>query len=558
MIPAGDPEPREGPTPDLTARNAAWLGIGFAALILAVYGAALRAPFVSDDAFIYVDNPYTAELTFENLVAILDPWGAAKSHSFNYAPVHLLLSAAERQLFGSQMLGYHLVSALLHALNSVLLVALLCKSRVPRGAAVLGGALFAFHPANVEAVAWAFQLKSVCALSFGLGAVLALRRHPVWATVLFALALLTKITAVAFLPMAAAFAWVRGSPAAGARRWVWIGGWACVTAAVTFPQLAAFGPGGGLEEAAFADPLVRLRSSAAYGARYLVMAATGLGVSAFHEPAPAVSPLDHRWLAGLAMGILLGWRLLFTLRQRREEAAWWIGAAAAFVPVSQLASFRFPIADRYLYFILPGLIGGTLLLATTAGRVWTRRIGSPRGAGVAARAALAAGAALALVFALHSAQRARLWTQPFALIVDAARHYPSGSQAHYVRAVQAAQQGEVERAVAELRAAEEEKRISLVMNLAADPYLAPIRDEPAFREFLLDTARRRIELARQRGIYPGEELVLVSAHEALGEYDEAIAMVEGLLRRGDDRRRPLLLATLERLRARKRESAPNP
>lgn len=91
IVRAGDQE-GEKSAPDLTARGVAWLGIGFGALVLAVYGGALRAPFSAADELFYVANPYTVELTFANLVAILDPSGEAKFATFNYAPLHLLLS----------------------------------------------------------------------------------------------------------------------------------------------------------------------------------------------------------------------------------------------------------------------------------------------------------------------------------------------------------------------------------------------------------------------------------------------------------------------------------
>src|SRR5262249_11239915 len=127
---------------------------------------------------------------------------------------------------------------------------------------------------------------------------------------------------------------------------------------------------------AYGDAATRLRSIASIGAHYLWMAATGSGTSAFHEPLPVRSWLDGGGLAGRARG----------LRAGDEEAAWWIAAAAAFAPVSQVAPFFFPMADRYLYFMLPGLIGGSLLAGRAAlARAGARRV--PWG-----RAAFAAGA----------------------------------------------------------------------------------------------------------------------------------------------------------------------
>jgi hypothetical protein len=69
------------------------------------------------------------------------------------------------------------------------------------------------------------------------------------------------------------------------------------------------------------DPWVRLRSAFELVARYLAMAATSYGVSAFQEPEPAVSLLGPWWLAGVAAVAALGVRALLALRGGREEAA---------------------------------------------------------------------------------------------------------------------------------------------------------------------------------------------------------------------------------------------
>ena len=60
------------------------------------------------------------------------------------------------------------------------------------------------------------------------------------------------------------------------------------------------------------------------------------------------------------------------LVRRREEGAWWLCAAVGFAPVSQFFPFEFPIGDRYLYFILPGLFGGVTLAATMLSNVCSK------------------------------------------------------------------------------------------------------------------------------------------------------------------------------------------
>lgn len=547
---APDPGPPGATAPPrLSGRDALGLLICLGAAILLVYRSALPGPFVSDDPLYYVHNPATSSLAPENLLAILDPLSGAHHYSYNYAPLHLLLVAAERQAFGSWMTGYHALGLLLHALSAVLFAALLVASGVPRTAAFLGGAIFALHPAQVEAVAWISQLKSTACMALALGSLLCLWRHPRVATALFGLALLTKFSAVAFLPAAAAFAWTRRAPRA---TWAWLAVWLGLIAAVGAAQWAAFGSGGAYELEVFQDRFEQLRTIFASGARYLWMAGSGLGLSAFHEPAPA-GLASRFWWVGLACAAALAWRTVAALRRRDPEAGYWVLALASFLPVSQLVPFRFPLADRYLYFILPGLIGGSWLAATALCRALAERTGEEP-ARIAWRGGLAVAALLAVLFAFQARARVPLWLSDERLMLDAARHYPNGTHGAYLRAVGAARARDVERALDELRRAEELSRLSLVRDFEHDPWLAPIRNEPAFREFLRETARFRIDLVRRRGMRPGEEAVVALKYAALGEYDAATALVEDALREGSPRRAELL-RLLETLRARRREAA---
>ena len=75
---------------------------------------------------------------------------------------------------------------------AALLVPLLRRSGLPAVTALVGGAFFLLHPANVEAAAWISQVKSTASLSFALLALLALERRPALATACFAAALLAK------------------------------------------------------------------------------------------------------------------------------------------------------------------------------------------------------------------------------------------------------------------------------------------------------------------------------------------------------------------------------
>jgi len=281
----------------LTLARAALLWIAFAAISLAILGPALHGEFINADYSIIVKHPYLTPFNRENLIAILDPFGGAAIHGVNYAPVMLLLHALEKALFGNDTFGYHVVNALIHALDCVLLIALLIATRVPMRAALMAGLIFAVHPANLEAVAWISQLKTDAALAFALGAVLSQPRYPALALGLFALGLLTKASAMAALPMAAALTWSRGDPS---RQWIWLSGWVIAAGLYAIPEIHAQVP---TDLAPYSDRWVQLRSIFSYWARYLAMAATSYGVSAFQEPEPVRALFDPWWIAGLLAAI---------------------------------------------------------------------------------------------------------------------------------------------------------------------------------------------------------------------------------------------------------------
>ncbi len=514
----------------LTLAWATALWIAFAAIVLAILGPALHGEFINDDYGVFVRNPYLTPFGRESLSAILDPFGGAAIHGVNYAPVMLLLHALEKALFGSDTFGYHVVNALIHALNCVLLIALLIKTRVPMRAALLAGLVFAVHPANLEAVAWISQLKTDAALALALGAVLSQTRHPALALGLFALGLLTKASAMAALPMAAALTWSRRDPR---RHWIWLSGWGIAAGLYAIPEIYAQVA---TDLAPYPDHWVQLRSIFSYWARYLAMAATSYGVSAFQEPEPARALLDPWWIAGLLAALVLCARTVVALRVRNAEAAYWIFAAASFAPVSQISPFMHPMADRYLYFILPGLIGGSLLAALEVRARWWPAAPAHgtrgRRASIATWVLACATAVVIVAFGLRSHARAALWREEILLLRNSALNFPNGANAAYYRALQAARRHDAKTAVAELRAASQ-KGLGYMARFSADPRFAPVAADPAFLALIEEIAGRWIAFARANGLETQTWLrSTAQAHRVRGEYREAIECYERALRLG--------------------------
>ena len=502
----------------------------FSVAALGIYWNALEGGFFSDDHQVLVLNPYVQRIDATHLWDIVNPRGGAAQTTLNYAPVHMLLHALEWRVFGSEVFGYHLVNVFVHALAATLLVALLLTSRFPRPVCLLGGAIFLLHPANVEAVAWIFQLKTSAALVLTEACLLLRGRRPALATGLFALALLTKPTAAVALPIAALLDWTREHRL----QRKWLGIWALVFCVIGVLEFGLFQQGGE-QGPLHADPLVWGRSIVAFAARYLVMAYTTLGLSLFHQPALALSWLDPWWLGGCVALALLGWRTVAGLRERREEAVWWLWAAISFAPISQIFPFIYSLGDRYLYFILPGLIGGSIglgcnLIASLLGSRDQRQ--PPRWL-----QGVATGLVLALVVGLtaRSFERATLWRSEALLLSDAARNYPHGHHAHLLSARRAAGSDDWTATADALRNAFETGYSSLQL-LVVDPLFARGSNHAAMYAVFRDMASAQIEEIRAlEDPDQGQLHRLAFAHLTRQDLDEAVAALERAVEVGGPR-----------------------
>lgn len=130
--------------------------------LLAVYAPALRGTPVWDDAE-HMTN--AARSGLHGLGRIWFVQGA----TWQFYPVTHSLFWLQHVLWGSDPLGHHVVNVVLHAANAALVYVVLRKLAL-RGA-LLGALLFAFHPVQVESVAWISELKNVLSGLFYLGAI---------------------------------------------------------------------------------------------------------------------------------------------------------------------------------------------------------------------------------------------------------------------------------------------------------------------------------------------------------------------------------------------------
>ena len=131
--------------------------------VLILYVPALDSSFVNydDPAYVTSNSHVLQGLSWSNVA-----WAFRATSEANWHPLTWLSHMADVQLFGLNPRGHHLTSVLLHGCNVVLLFFILRRATgcLMRSAVVAG--LFAFHPLNVECVAWVAERKSVLSMFF--------------------------------------------------------------------------------------------------------------------------------------------------------------------------------------------------------------------------------------------------------------------------------------------------------------------------------------------------------------------------------------------------------
>ena len=147
--------------------------VALLAATLLVYSPSFRHGFVSFDDPVYVsENPVVGRgLTLEGV-----RW-AFGFHAGNWHPLTWLSHMLDVELFDLDAGKHHLVSALLHATNALLLFLALARMSACPWTSLAVAAFFALHPLRVESVAWASERKDVLAGTFWMATLLAWTRY---------------------------------------------------------------------------------------------------------------------------------------------------------------------------------------------------------------------------------------------------------------------------------------------------------------------------------------------------------------------------------------------
>ena len=400
------------------------LALILALAVAAIYGQTFRHEFISydDDTYILNNPEVTGGLSGEGF-----RW-AFGFHAGNWHPLTWLSHMADAQLFGLWAGGHHLVSAGFHAVNAVLLLAVLwaLTGALWRSAAV--AALFALHPLRVESVVWAAERKDVLSALFWLltmGAYLHYLRRPgpgrfLMALGLFALGLAAKpmLVTLPFVlllldgwPLGRAFpSGGRCSPRAGypaARVWLRLFAEKLPFFALSLLASLVTLRAQTLNVLPFVTPdfPTRVANAAVSYMRYL---------GSFFWPASLafLYPYPRAGISGVAAaaaaaGIVLGSAAVLYFGTRRPYLPFgWLWYLGTLVPVIGLVQVGGQArSDRYTYL---AMIGIAVALIWLAGDRWPRRKG--------ARLALAGAFCVMLAaLAVSAAAYARLWKDSLTL-----------------------------------------------------------------------------------------------------------------------------------------------
>ncbi|WP_204055777.1 tetratricopeptide repeat protein [Microbispora corallina] len=401
-----------------------WILLCIVAAAFAVHANGIGNGFIYfDDPESVVDNASIRELSWANV----GHWFTTPLQ-FMYTPL-VNLSYAVDHLFGQGAMGmYHFTNLVLHLAN-VVMAFLLVRGLTGRAfPACFTAAAFAIHPMNVDTVAWISARSTLLATLFSLAALLAYLRHltsrrwqPLaWSVVLFALATLSKSTAVALPLVMFLVDYLQGR--APSRR--------LVLEKIPFFAVAA---GAGLVALAMRQDVVpphgytvldRVVVASSALADYLVQLVYPFHLALAYEypgtPLPWYLYLSPLLLAAVAAALV-------AIRSSRKVVVFGLGFFAITVaPTQAVLLIDNYHANRYVYLPYLGLF---LIAGHFADRALSQWNGMPR-IGV-----IAAMAVFAVLFATLTVVRNTAWQNTETIMSDAIAKEPGVAFVHNSRGI---------------------------------------------------------------------------------------------------------------------------
>lgn len=386
-------------------------------LVAAIYAKTATFGFTNwDDGKLIVDNHRIRSLSSESISQML-----RRQKGRTYQPVRELSYAVDYALWKHKPGPYHVVNVLLHASAAVLLYFWLLQAigglyagwhqTQTRLAAAVGSLLFAVHPVNVEAVAWAssrkYGLLAVFAMAAGLLHVAACTRTGGRRYTLAAASLGCSLLAMWSSPVGVVVPTllvgtdlcIRGI-AALKERWPIYTAYAVTNIAVTLSLIAVLTQGDGRTARSHAggQAIFTVYTNFQVLVDYARNLVAPLWLNCRYHNYVAESLLVPKVLAGLLL-TLVAVALASYLAAKRNN---WAGAWAVcwflvgWSPVASIIPIGTAMADRYLYLPAIAVFG----LAGVLAAVSIKRLGMP---------AAAVSVVVLLAYAVGAYQRCNVW-----------------------------------------------------------------------------------------------------------------------------------------------------
>lgn len=324
---------------------------------------------VDDHKYVYQNNEVLKGLTWDGI-----KWAFTTMHASNWHPLTWISHMLDVSLYGIFAGGHHLTNGLFHIANTILLFLALKQLTGKFWPSAAVAALFAWHPAHVESVAWVCERKDLLSTFFMVLTLWTYGRYAVKPTpgkyfaalILFAMGLMSKpmlVTLPCVLLLLDYWPLNRlrwpsknGDENEGGVPWrklalEKIPFFALSVASCLITVLAQRGAMQTLQKNPFSSRAVNALS--AYG-RYLEEAVLPIHLSVFY-PLPLTKPWGL--FAASAVLLVLCSYLIFRVRFR---APWlvvgWLWFLGTLVPVIDLVQVGIQsMADRYTYIPYIGL-----------------------------------------------------------------------------------------------------------------------------------------------------------------------------------------------------------
>jgi len=130
-----------------------------------VYSQVQDHEFINYDDYQYIKDNWKIKsgLTSESI-----SWAFTTFYGYNWFPITWLSHIFDYQLYGLNPKGHHLTNLLFHIANALILFMVLLRMTGKLWRCAFIAAMFAFHPLNVESVAWVAERKNVLSTLFWL------------------------------------------------------------------------------------------------------------------------------------------------------------------------------------------------------------------------------------------------------------------------------------------------------------------------------------------------------------------------------------------------------